>query len=127
MCSVTSVGPCGRQPPSSSVHGILQARVLEWLAIPSSSSSHVRWIYTPPLLRPSHGPFSCRIKFKGLNSSCSPCSSLCCSPLAFLLALESLCSAILSSLSGKFFPKYPSSSLPHLLQMQMPPPGSLPH
>ena len=26
-------------PPGSSVHGILQARILEWVAIPSSSAS----------------------------------------------------------------------------------------
>ena len=26
----------GRQPPGSSVHGILQARVLQWVAMPSS-------------------------------------------------------------------------------------------
>ena len=30
-------------PPGSSVHGILQARILEWVAIPSSrGSSHLR-------------------------------------------------------------------------------------
>ena len=29
-------GPMDRSPPGSSVHGILQARVLEWVAIPFS-------------------------------------------------------------------------------------------
>ena len=28
--------PVDCNPPSSSVHGILQARILEWVAIPSS-------------------------------------------------------------------------------------------
>ena len=31
-----SLGPHGLQPTSSSVHGILQARTLEWVAVPSS-------------------------------------------------------------------------------------------
>ena len=30
---------CNCSPPGSSVHGILQARILEWLAIPSSKGS----------------------------------------------------------------------------------------
>ena len=32
-----SVGPCS--PPGSSVHGILQARILEWAAMPFSRVS----------------------------------------------------------------------------------------
>ena len=32
-----SVTPCG--PPGSSVHGISQARILEWIAIPSTRGS----------------------------------------------------------------------------------------
>ena len=31
--------PMGRSPPGSSVHGILQARTLEWVAMPSSRGS----------------------------------------------------------------------------------------
>ena len=31
--------PMDYSPPSSSVHGILQARILEWVALPSSSGS----------------------------------------------------------------------------------------
>ena len=31
--------PMDCSPPSSSVHGILQARILEWVAMPSSSRS----------------------------------------------------------------------------------------
>ena len=41
MCSVSSVvseplRPSDCSPPESSVHGILQARILEWVAMPSS-------------------------------------------------------------------------------------------
>ena len=41
-CSVTSVVDCNMgdcSPPSSSVHEILQARILEWIAMPSSRAS----------------------------------------------------------------------------------------
>ena len=43
-CSVTSVmstvcDPMDCSPPGSSVHGILQARILEWVATPSSIKS----------------------------------------------------------------------------------------
>ena len=31
--------PMDRSPPGSSVHGILQARILEWVAVPSSRAS----------------------------------------------------------------------------------------
>ena len=34
-----SVRPHGLQPPGSSIHGILQARILEWVAFPFSSGS----------------------------------------------------------------------------------------
>ena len=40
--SVTSVGMCdptGYSPPGSSVHGILQARLRAWVAMPSSRES----------------------------------------------------------------------------------------
>ena len=44
LCSVTSVMSDSLRPmdcclPGSSVHGILQARVLEWVAMPSSRGS----------------------------------------------------------------------------------------
>ena len=29
-------------PPGSSVHGILQARILQWVAMPSSTSVYIR-------------------------------------------------------------------------------------
>ena len=32
----SSLRSCGYRPPGSSVHGILQARILEWVAMPSS-------------------------------------------------------------------------------------------
>ena len=35
LCS-TLCNPMDYSPPSSSVHGILQARILEWVAIPFS-------------------------------------------------------------------------------------------
>ena len=35
----TLYGPMDCSPPGSSVHGILQARILEWVAIPSSRGS----------------------------------------------------------------------------------------
>ena len=36
---LTLCDPIDRSPPSSSVHGILQARVLEWIAMPFSKGS----------------------------------------------------------------------------------------
>ena len=48
----TPCNPMDGSPPGSSVHGILQARILEWVAMPSSSGSpqprdrtHVSYIY----------------------------------------------------------------------------------
>ena len=43
-CLVAQSGPTlcnsmGCKPPTSSVHGILQARILEWVAIPFSRES----------------------------------------------------------------------------------------
>ena len=35
----TLCDPMGCSPPGSSVHGILQARILEWVAMPSSRGS----------------------------------------------------------------------------------------
>ena len=37
--SCVCLWPCGRSPPGSSVHGILQARILDWIAMPSSRGS----------------------------------------------------------------------------------------
>ena len=34
--SCLTLGPRGLYPPASSVRGILQARILEWVAVPSS-------------------------------------------------------------------------------------------
>ena len=44
LCLVTQLGPTlcdpmNYSPPSSSVHGILQARILEWVAMPFSRGS----------------------------------------------------------------------------------------
>ena len=40
-----SVAPCNtmdRSPPGSSVHGILQARILEWVVMPSSREEGIK-------------------------------------------------------------------------------------
>ena len=36
---LTLCNPMDYSPPGSSVHGILQARILEWVAVPSSRGS----------------------------------------------------------------------------------------
>ena len=36
----TLCDPVDCNPPGSSVHGILQARMLEWVGVPSSRGSH---------------------------------------------------------------------------------------
>ena len=36
---LTLCDPMDHSPPSSSVHGILQARILEWVAVPFSRGS----------------------------------------------------------------------------------------
>ena len=38
-CVLLSVTPMDCSPPGSSVHGILQARILAWVAMPSSRGS----------------------------------------------------------------------------------------
>ena len=40
---LTSCNPMDCGPPGSLVHGILQARVLEWVAVPSSMGSSPPW------------------------------------------------------------------------------------
>ena len=42
---LTPCDPMDHSPPSSSVDGILQARVLEWVAMPSSRGSGRRFLY----------------------------------------------------------------------------------
>ena len=43
--------PIGCIPPGSSVHGILQVRILEWVAVPSSrGSSQLRDLKSPALV-----------------------------------------------------------------------------
>ena len=53
-------------PPGSSVHGILQARILEWAAVPSSRASSLprnqTYIFLP--LVPSGKPRERRFSFK---------------------------------------------------------------
>ena len=43
----TLCGPMDYSPPGSSVHGILQARVLEWIAMPSSRGIFLTWGSNP--------------------------------------------------------------------------------
>ena len=43
---LTHCDPMDCSPPGSSVHGILQARTLEWVAMPSARDTH---IHTLPL------------------------------------------------------------------------------
>ena len=43
-------GPMACSPPGSSVHGILQARILEWVAIPSSRGSSQQTHRSNPFL-----------------------------------------------------------------------------
>ncbi|XP_065762550.1 interferon alpha-inducible protein 27-like protein 2 isoform X2 [Muntiacus reevesi] len=40
VATLQSVDPMDSSPPGSSVHGIFQARIPEWVAISSSGSSH---------------------------------------------------------------------------------------
>ena len=59
MCSVaqsclTLYDPVDCSPPGSSVHGILQARILEWVAVSSSRGSSRPGI-EPHLLHLPHG------------------------------------------------------------------------
>ena len=68
-------------PPGSSVHGILQVRILKWLVMPSSRGSefptqglnpcplhflHCKWI--PYLLSHQGSPRTCLYNYKGLVS-----------------------------------------------------------
>ena len=43
---LTLCDPVGYSPPGSPLHGILQARILEWVAMPSSKGSSWPWDWT---------------------------------------------------------------------------------
>ena len=49
----TLCDPMDYSPPSSSVHGILQARILEWVALPSSKGSSNSGIEPMSLMSPA--------------------------------------------------------------------------
>ena len=50
---LTLCNPVGFSSPGSSVHGILQARILEWVAVPSSRVSSRLRDGTPSLMSPA--------------------------------------------------------------------------
>ena len=58
--------PMGCSPPGSSVHGTLQARILEWVAIPFSRGSSL------PRDRSNPGLLHCRQILYHLNDQASP-------------------------------------------------------
>ena len=69
--------PMDCSPPGSSVQGILQARILEWVAIPFSkgSSQHRVKPRSPPLQAeclPSEPPFICHSVTKSCPTLCDP-------------------------------------------------------
>ena len=47
--------PADCSTPGSSLHGILQARILEWVAMPSSRGSSRLWDQTMSLMSPALG------------------------------------------------------------------------
>ena len=51
--SCLTLGPRGLYPPGSSVRGILQARILEWVAVPSSRDLPDPGIETASLTAPA--------------------------------------------------------------------------
>ena len=51
----SSLWPYGLSPPGSSVHGILQARILEWVAMPSSRNRPDPGIEHASLRSPAFG------------------------------------------------------------------------
>ena len=72
-----SLRPMGCSPPGSSVHGILQARILEWLAFPFSKGSFQPRIKprSPPLQAdclPSEPPFICHSVATSCPTLCDP-------------------------------------------------------
>ena len=79
----TLCDPVDYCPPGSSVHGILQARILEWVAMPSSrGSSQPRDELRSPTLQaesflselPGHSRFICNTS--NLKSNCSSLNSV---------------------------------------------------
>ena len=52
---LTLCQPMDYNPPGSSVHGILQARILEWVVIPSSNESSQGGMKPTPLGLPVLG------------------------------------------------------------------------
>ena len=56
--------PMDHSPPSSSVHGILQARILEWVVMPSSRGSSRCWQVGPLPLAPPGKPSSVNLNQK---------------------------------------------------------------
>ena len=50
---LTPYNPVDCSPAASSVHGILQARILEWVAVPSSKGSSHRGIKPTSLMSPA--------------------------------------------------------------------------
>ena len=46
--SLTLCDPINCSPSGSSVHGILQARILEWVTVAFSRGSNVTWAYISP-------------------------------------------------------------------------------
>ena len=53
---LTLCDPMDCSPPGSSVHGILQARILEWVAMPSSQNLLDVYIYPLPVGPPPPSP-----------------------------------------------------------------------
>ena len=73
-------------PPSSSVRGILQARILEWVAMPSSRGSSQPRELNPSLLRLLHW----QAGSLPLVTPGKPISSMCCAVLSHLVMSDSL-------------------------------------
>ena len=55
---MTLFDPMDRSPPGSSVHGILQARTLEWVAVPSRDPPHPESQPAAPALQANSLPMS---------------------------------------------------------------------
>ena len=55
----TPSDPMDRSPPGSSIHGLFQARVLEWgaIALSVSLSTHIQFLSLPYLLKPALSSF----------------------------------------------------------------------
>ena len=92
---LTLYDPLDCSPPGFSVHGILQARILEWVAVPSSSALPIQ--FSRPVvsecLRPhglQHARFPCPSPTPGACSNSYPSSRWChldlvlCRPLLLL-------------------------------------------